>query len=356
MADPAFLIFVSAFFGFAAVLLLVSYVSVSQGQEYTVERFGKYVNTLYPGINFIMPFVDRVSHRINMMEQVMDVPSQEVITVDNAMVRVDGVVFFQVMNSAKAAYRVENLHSAIENLTTTNIRTVMGSLELDALLSRRYNINNQLMKVVDEATDPWGVKILRIEIKDILPPKDLIEAMARQMKAERDKRAYILEAEGKRQASILLAEGDTRSKVLEAEGRRESAFLEAASRERLAEAEARATKVVSEAIAAGSAQALNYFIAQKYIEVLGKIASAENQKLIMIPLEASNILGALSGIGEIAKEAFSKLPEQQKPPTRSHEQVPQQVPHLETIKAAFQDTAALDENNPVANDKQGDEG
>lgn len=350
MGDPAFLIFVIAFFSFAAVLLLLSYVSVSQGQEYTVERFGKYVNTLYPGINFIMPFVDRVSHRINMMEQVMDVPSQEVFTVDNAMVRVDGVVFFQVMDSARAAYRVENLNSAIENLTTTNIRTVMGSMELDALLSRRDDINNQLMKVVDEATDPWGVKILRVEIKDILPPKDLVEAMARQMKAERDKRAYILEAEGKRQASILLADGEARSKVLESEGRKESAFLEAISRERLAEAEARATKVVSEAIATGGIQAINYFIAQKYIEALGKIASADNQKLIMLPLEASNILGALGGIGEIIKEAFTKIPEQKSPTHPSEQAVP-----LETIKAAFQDTKTLHENNvPSEDTKQGE--
>jgi regulator of protease activity HflC (stomatin/prohibitin superfamily) len=340
VGDTAFLVFVAAFFGFTGLLLFLSYVSVSQGQEYTVERFGKYVNTLYPGINFIMPLVDRVSHRINMMEQVMDVPSQEVITVDNAMVRVDGVVFFQVMDSARAAYRVENLHSAIENLTTTNIRTVMGSMELDALLSRRDDINNQLMKVVDEATDPWGVKILRVEIKDILPPADLVEAMARQMKAERDKRAYILEAEGKRQASILLAEGEARSKVLEAEGRKESAFLEAASRERLAEAEAKATRAVSEAITNGSAQAINYFIAQKYIEALGKIASAENQKLIMLPLEVSTVLGALNGIGEIVKEAFAKNPEQKR-----------QAVQMETIKAAFQETASL---SPVEGIEQGD--
>lgn len=329
MGDTAFIIFVGAFAGFAFVFVLLSYKSVPQGQEYTVERFGKYVRTLYPGINFIMPFVHQVTHRINMMEQVMDVPSQGVITGDNAMVRVDGVVFYQVMDSARAAYRVENLSSAIENLTMTNIRTVMGSMELDALLSRRDEINNQLLRVVDEATDPWGIKILRVEIKDIEPPKDLVEAMARQMKAERDKRAFILEAEGRRHANILLAEGEAKSKVLEAEGRKEVAFLEAQARERLAEAEAKATKMVSEAIAQGNIQAINYFVAQKYIEMLGKIAESPNQKLIMIPLEATSILGSISGIGEIIKETFTHPPvqpvEQSSNLTRKSEDSRQQI-------------------------------
>ncbi|MDM8547284.1 SPFH domain-containing protein [Candidatus Venteria ishoeyi] len=288
----------------AVILLLMGIKSVSQGRQYTVERFGKYTNTLTPGLNFIIPFMDVVSHKLSMMEEVMDVPSQEIITKDNAMVTVDGVVFFQIMDAAKAAYQVNQLNNAIRNLTMTNIRTVMGSMDLDELLSRRDHINQQLLQVLDDATNPWGVKILRVEIKDISPPEDLVDSMARQMKAERDKRAAILEAEGKRQAEILSAEGEKRAAVLEAEGRKESAFRDAEARERLAQAEAEATRMVSEAISAGNVQALNYFVAQKYVEALGKIATADNQKLVMMPLDASGVIGSIGGIGEIAKEVL----------------------------------------------------
>lgn len=309
--------FVGIFLLLAIVIVLMSVKSVPQGMEYTVERFGRYTRTLRPGLNFILPFFDRVSQKLSMKEEVMEVPSQEVITRDNAMIRVDGVVFFQVINSAEAAYRVGDLTSAILNLTMTNIRTVMGSMLLDELLSKRDEINHQLLRVVDDATNPWGMKILRIEIKDISPPKDLVDSMARQMKAERDKRASILEAEGKRQAEILQAEGSSKAAileaeglkqamVLEAEGRRESAFRDAEARERLAEAEAKATMMVSQAITRGNIQAINYFVAQKYIDALGKIASADNQKLILMPLEASSMIGSLGGISEIAKEIFEK--------------------------------------------------
>lgn len=343
--NPGLLIFLGmgALFGLVITLSLLGYQSVPQGQEYMVERFGKYTRTLYPGIRLIIPIADQISHRINMKEQVMDVPSQKVITVDNAMVTVDGVVFFQVMDSAKAAYRVENLNSAIENLTTTNIRTVMGSMELDALLSKRDDINAHLMRAVDEATDAWGVKILRVEIKDILPPQDLIDAMASQMKAERNKRAYILEAEGKRQASILTAEGDAQSKVIEAKGLKEATFLEAIAQERLAEAEAKATEILSKAIDTGDVHTINYFIAQKYIEALGKIASADNQKLIMMPLEASNVLGALGGIGEVIKEAFAQIP--QKQPTSSTQVLEKTETVSRNIGASNSEKKERDEEN-----------
>jgi len=295
---------------FLVVLLLVTIRKmvniVDQGYEYTVERFGKYTKTLRPGLGIIVPFIDAIGARMNMMESVMDVPSQEVITKDNAMIRVDGVIFFQVLNAAQAAYEVTDLTRAILNLTMTNIRTVMGSMDLDELLSKRDTINAKLLSVVDEATEPWGVKVTRIEIKDITPPQDLVEAMARQMKAERDKRANILEAEGFKQAEILKADGEKRAAILEAEGRKESAFRDAEARERLAEAEAKATTDVSNAIATGNIQALNYFVANKYIEALKDIASAPNQKVILMPLEASNVIGALAGITEIAKEAFGK--------------------------------------------------
>jgi regulator of protease activity HflC (stomatin/prohibitin superfamily) len=290
---------------FAVVLVIMSVKSVNQGMEFTVERFGRYTKTLTPGLNIIMPVIDRIGARMIMMEQVMNVPSQEIITKDNAMVTVDGVVFYQVMDTPKAAYEVRNLDAAILNLTMTNIRTVMGSMDLDELLSRRDDINARLLHVVDEATSPWGIKVTRIEIKDISPPKDLVEAMGRQMKAERLKRASILEAEGLRQSEILRAEGAQQATILEAEGRKEAAFREADARERLAQAEARATMMVSEAIAKGNIQAINYFVAQKYIEALKQVASAENSKLIFMPLEASNIIGALGGITEIAKEAMA---------------------------------------------------
>lgn len=290
----------------ALVTVAMGVKPVPQGSEWTVERFGRYTRTLEPGLNLIVPFVDQVGNKIGMMEQVLDVPSQEVITRDNAMVQVDGVVFFQVLDAAKAAYEVQNLQYAILNLTMTNIRTVMGSMDLDELLSQRDQINARLLSVVDDATTPWGVKVTRIEIKDISPPRDLVDSMARQMKAERDKRAAILEAEGKRQAAILQAEGEKQAAILQAEGQKEAAFREAEARERLAEAEAKATRVVSEAIAKGDVQALNYFVATRYTEALEKVASAPSQKLILMPLEAASVIGALGGIAELTKEALTR--------------------------------------------------
>lgn len=301
-------------FAVAVVVLMLVFVVlgvkvVSQGWEFTVERFGQYTKTLPPGLHVIIPFVDRIGAKLNMMEQVLDVPSQGVITRDNAMVTVDGVVFYQVVDAPKAAYEVRQLEFAILNLTMTNIRTVMGGMDLDELLSQRDKINAELLTVVDLATNPWGIKVTRIEIKDISPPADLVDAMARQMKAERLKRAAILDAEGLRQAAILEAEGLKQAAILRAEGGREAAFREAEARERSAEAEARATLAVSEAIAAGNVQAINYFVALKYIESLRDIASAPNGKLILMPWEASSVLGSLGGIGEIAKEVFGKGPD-----------------------------------------------
>ena len=288
-----------------AIILVISGVkAVPQGMEYTVERFGRYTRTLPPGLHLIVPIVDRLGAKMNMMEQVLDVPTQEVITKDNAMVAVDGVVFFQVLDAASAAYEVSQLERATLNLTMTNIRTVMGSMDLDELLSKRDEINARLLTVVDSATSPWGIKVTRIEIKDIAPPRDLVDAMARQMKAEREKRANILEAEGFRAAEILKAEGEKQAAILEAEGRRESAFRDAEAREREAQAEAQATTMVSEAIGKGNVQAINYFVAQKYIEALGEIASSRNQKILMLPLEASSVIGAIGGIAEIARESF----------------------------------------------------
>ncbi len=275
--------------------------TVSQGYNYTVERFGRYTKTLHPGFHLIVPFFDRIGSKMNMKEQVVDIPSQEVITKDNAMVTANGVVFFQVIDAAKASYEVNELYMAILNLTMTNLRTVMGSMDLDQLLSMRDQINAKLLDVVDDATQPWGIKVTRIEIKDIEPPRDIVDAMARQMKAERDKRANILEAEGLRQSEILRAEGEKQAAILEAEGRREAAYRDAEAREREAEAEAKATEMVSTAIAQGDPQAINYFIAQKYVNALGKFADSRNEKLVFMPLEASGVIGALGGMADMLK-------------------------------------------------------
>ncbi len=294
---------------FLALLVLVFFAGVKtvpQGYNWTVERFGRYTRTLTPGLNVITPFIETIGAKLSVMEQVLDVPTQEVITKDNATVAVDGIIFYQVLDAARAAYEVQNLELAILNLTMTNIRTVMGSMDLDQLLSHRDAINTQLLNVVDAATAAWGVKATRIEIKDIVPPTDLVAAMGRQMKAERDKRAAILESEGMRQSEILKAEGQKQAQILEAEGRREAAFRDAEARERLAEAEAKATELVSQAIAAGDVQAINYFVAQKYVEALKEMAHSPNQKVLMMPVDATSILGSVAGIAEIAKAAFSE--------------------------------------------------
>lgn len=290
----------------AGVILLAKAVRiVPQGWEWTVETFGRYTATLQPGLHLLVPIYQNVGRKINMMEQVMDVPSQDVITKDNAVVKVDGVVFFQVLDAAKAAYEVAQLEIAILNLVMTNIRTSIGSMDLDESLSKRDEINSKVLVAVDAATHPWGIKVNRIELKDIQPPRDLIDSMARQMKAEREKRANILEAEGMRQSEILRAEGEKQGAILSAEGKKEAAFREAESRERLAEAEARATQMVSDAIAGGNVQAINYFVAQKYIEAFKALAEAPNQKFVMMPMETTAMIGSLAGIGELAHEALN---------------------------------------------------
>jgi len=286
------------------ITLFAGVKTVGQGYHWTVERFGKYTRTLTPGLNIIIPFFDRIGRKMNMMEQVIDVPSQEVITRDNAQVTVDGVAFFQVFDAAKASYEVTELEDAMVKLTMTNIRSVMGSMDLDQVLSHRDEINERLLRVVDAAAAPWGVKVTRIEIKDIAPPADLVESMARQMKAEREKRAEILQAEGLRQSEILRAEGAKQAQILEAEGRREAAFRDAEGRERLAEAEAKATEMVSQAVARGDLAALNYFIAEKYLKAFEQLAQAPNQKVLMLPIETTGVLGSLAGISEIAKATF----------------------------------------------------
>jgi regulator of protease activity HflC (stomatin/prohibitin superfamily) len=299
-------IFVGVLLLFVVITVLKGVRAVPQGYEWTVERFGRYTHTLTPGLGFIIPWIDGIGRKINVMEQVLDVPSQDVITKDNAVVKVDGVVFFQVLDSAKAAYEVATLEIAILNLVMTNIRTSIGSLDLDESLSKRDEINTKVLMAVDQATHPWGIKVNRIELKDIQPPRDLIESMARQMKAEREKRANILEAEGHRASEILRAEGEKQAAVLEAEGRREAAFRDAEARERLAEAEAKATTMVSDAIAKGDVQAINYFVAQKYVEALKEFAASPNQKLLMLPMETTGILGSLAGIAELAKTVQDK--------------------------------------------------
>ena len=294
---------------FAGVVILFKTVRmVPQGYEWTVERFGRYTETLSPGLHFLFPVMYGVGRKINMMEQVLEVPSQDVITKDNAVVKVDGIVFFQVLDAAKAAYEVATLEIAILNLVMTNIRTAIGSMDLDESLSKRDEINTKVLMAVDQATHPWGIKVNRIELKDIAPPRDLIDSMARQMKAEREKRANILEAEGFRQAAILKAEGEKQATILEAEGQREAAFRSAEARERLAEAEAKATQMVSDAIANGNVQAINYFVAQKYIEAFKELAQAPNQKFVLMPMESSGMLGSLGGIAELAREAMDRKP------------------------------------------------
>ena len=291
------------------VLLVLMYLMMSikivrQGYQYTIEHFGRYTGTAVPGFNFYPAFFYRVGRKVNMMEQVIDIPGQEIITKDNAMISTDGVVFFQVLDSAKAAYEVSDLYQALLQLTTTNLRTVMGSMDLDETLSKRDEINARLLNVVDHATTPWGVKITRVEIKDIRPPADIVNAMGRQMKAEREKRANILDAEGSRASEILRAEGQKQARILESEGRKESAFRDAEARERAAVAEASATRAVSQAIEEGGAQAINYFIAQKYVEAIGKFATSPNAKTILFPVEATQLMGTLGGIGELAKDAL----------------------------------------------------
>lgn len=293
--------FVIALAAFAVIVVFSAATVVRQGYEYTLERFGRFVTVLRPGFSLIIPFVDRIGRKVNMMEQVLDIPGQEIITKDNAMVAVDGVVFFQVLDAAKAAYEVSDLYVAIMQLTTTNLRTVMGSMDLDETLSKRDEINARLLMVVDQATHAWGVKITRVEVKDIRPPADIVNAMGRQMKAEREKRASILEAEGLRASEILRAEGAKQSQILEAEGRREAAFRDAEAREREAEAEAKATEMVSNAIAGGNAQAINYFVAQKYVEAVREFASSPNAKTIFMPVELSSLVGSVGGIGELVK-------------------------------------------------------
>lgn len=299
-------VYVVALVVLAVVFIRSGIVVISQGMEYTLESFGRYTRTLEPGLHFIMPFIERVGAKINMMEQVMDIPSQQIITKDNAMVTADGVVFYQVLDAAKSAYEVSNLRVAILNLVMTNLRTVMGSMDLDELLSQRNKINAELMHVVDEATKPWGLKLTRIEIRDIQPPRDLVDSMARQMKAERERRAQILEAEGYKQAAILKAEGQKQAEVLSAEARKQAAFLDAEARERSGEAEAKATQMVSDAIGKGHVGALNYFVAQKYVEAFKSMASSNNQKMVFMPMEMSGLISSIGGVAELAKDALKQ--------------------------------------------------
>jgi regulator of protease activity HflC (stomatin/prohibitin superfamily) len=298
------MIFVLVVVFFAFVIIWSGVKTVSQAEAWTVERFGRYTRTLSPGLHLIVPFIDRVGYRLSLRETVLDIPPQDVISLDNATITADAVTFYQVVDAARAAYEVNDLERAVTNLSLTNIRTVIGSLSLDDILSKRDDINERLLRVIDQATNPWGIKVTRVEIKDLSPPADLVEAMGRQMKAEREKRAEILSAEGMKQAAILRAEGMKQSAILEAEGRREAAYRDAEAREREAEAEARATASVSEAIAAGDLNAINYFVAQRYVDAIGAIATAPNQRVVLFPIEASNFIGSLGGIAEIARSVF----------------------------------------------------
>ncbi len=314
--------FMTAIAVLALLFVMMGVKIVHQGYRYTIEHFGRFVRVAEPGFNYVTPFFQRVGRRINMMEQVLDIPGQEIITKDNAMVAVDGVVFFQVLDAAKAAYEVSDLYTAIMALSTTNLRTVMGSMDLDETLSKRDEINARLLAVVDHATEAWGVKITRVELKDIRPPSDIVNAMTRQMKAEREKRAAILEAEGLRASEILRAEGEKQAAILQAEGSREAAFREAEARERAAEAEAKATTLVSDAIAKGNSQAINYFVAQKYVEAVSEFARSPNAKTILFPVEATQLIGTLGGIGELAKEAIGLSPPKAAPPRKASPGVP----------------------------------
>ena len=304
-----FSIFVIAFVILAIVMIRSGIKQVPQAQEWTVERFGKYTHTMRPGLNLLIPFIDKVGFKLSLRETVLDIPPQDVISYDNATITADGIAFYQIVDPAKAAYEVRDLERALTNLSLTNLRTVIGSMTLDDVLSKRDIINERLLRVIDEASNPWGIKVNRVEIKDLSPPDDLVEAMGRQMKAEREKRAEILTAEGEKQSAILRAEGQKQSAILEAEGRREAAFRDAEAREREAAAEAEATRTVSEAIAAGDIQSINYFVAQRYIEAIGNLAAAPNQRVILFPIEASSLIGSLGGIAELAKAAFSMKPD-----------------------------------------------
>lgn len=310
------------------LVLFAAVKTVPQGYRYTVERFGRYTRTLDPGLNIITPFIEKIGSKMNVMEQVLNVPTQEVITKDNASVSADAVAFYQVLNPAQAAYQIADLQNAIQNLTMTNIRSVMGSMDLDELLSNREVINERLLRVVDEAVQPWGIKVTRVEIKDIQPPADLVQSMGRQMKAEREKRAQVLEAEGSRNAAILRAEGAKQAAVLQAEGDKEAAFRQAEARERLAEAEAKATRMVSEAIAAGDVNAINYFVAQKYTEAMASIGTAPNSKIVLMPMEASSLIGSLGGIGAIAREVFGDRSEAPRETSRRASSQPRSTPSV----------------------------
>lgn len=303
--DP-FSIFIGAIAVLGFVLIASGVKIVPQAQEWTVQRFGRYTKTLDPGLSLVVPFVDRVGFKLSLRETVLDIPSQDVISLDNATITADAVAFYQIVDSARAAYEVRDIERAISNLAMTNIRTVIGSMSLDDVLSKRDDINDRLLRVIDSATNPWGIKVTRVEIKDLTPPHDLVQAMGRQMKAEREKRAEILQAEGEKTSAVLRAEGLKQSAILEAEGRREAAFRDAEARERSAEAEARATQVVSEAIAEGDLNAINYFVAQKYVRAIGDLAAAPNQRVVLFPIEASKVIGSLGGIAELAKSTFGR--------------------------------------------------
>ena len=300
--------------GLAAIIVLRAIKIVPQGREYTIERFGRYTRTLAPGIAFLTPFVEAVGRKVNMMEQVLDVPQQDVITKDNVSVRVDAIVFIQVMDASQAAYRVDNLNFAITQLSQTNLRTVVGAMDLDEVLSQRDQINTKLLSTIDHATSPWGVKVTRIEIKDLTPPPDITNAMARQMKAERERRAVITEADGEKQAAVTRAEGAKQSAILQAEGRREAAFRDAEARERAAQAEAAATAAVSEAIAKGDVNAINYFIAQKYVEAFAELARSPQAKTVIVPADMAGITGSIAGIAELVKTAIAEAPRSSQPP------------------------------------------